>query len=108
TREGYRVEGGHQPFHGYYYKILTRQGPNAPGGALDYVVKGRMIGGFALVAYPAEYGNSGVMTFVVNHQGIVFQKDLGPHTADLAEKITAFDPDSSWTKVEGNDLVVTR
>jgi hypothetical protein len=108
TQQGYRVEGGHQPFHGYYYKILTRQGPHAPGGALDYVVNGRMIGGFALVAYPAEYGNSGVMTFVVNHEGTVFQKDLGPHTADLAAKITAFDPDSSWTKVEGNDLVVTR
>ena len=108
TGEGYKVSGGHQPFHGYYYKILTRQGPHASGGAFDYVVKGRMMGGFALVAYPAEYGNSGVMTFVVNHQGMVFQKDLGPHTDDLAEKITAFDPDSSWTKVEGNDLLVTR
>ena len=106
TDQGYRVEGGRQPFHGYYYKILTRQGANAPGGALDYVVKGRMIGGFALVAYPAEYGNSGVMTFVVNHQGTVFQKDLGPRTAALAEKITAFDPDSSWTKVEGSALLV--
>jgi hypothetical protein len=108
TDQGYRVGEGHAPFHGYYYKILTRQGPHAPGGALDYVVNGRMIGGFALVAYPAEYGNSGVMTFVVNHEGTVFQKDLGPHAADLAAKITAFDPDSSWTKVEGNDLVVTR
>jgi hypothetical protein len=108
TDEGYRVGGGHAPFHGYYYKILTRQGPNAPGGALDYVVKGRMIGGFALVAYPAEYGNSGVMTFVVNHQGKVFQKDLGPHTDRLAEQIAAFDPDSSWTEVEGHDLVVNQ
>jgi hypothetical protein len=110
TGEGYKVGAGHQPFHGYYYKILTRQGPHARGGAFDYVVKGRMIGGFALVAYPAEYGNSGVMTFVINHERFIYQKDLGPHTAQLAEQITAFDPDtdSSWTKVEGNDLLVQR
>jgi hypothetical protein len=107
TEEGYRVTGARQPFHGYYYKILTRQGPNAPGGALDYVVKGRMIGGFALIAYPAEYGNSGVMTFVVSHQGMVFQKDLGPRTAQIAGQITAFDPDSSWARVEGDALVIT-
>jgi hypothetical protein len=104
TDQGYRVGEGHAPFHGYYFKILTRQGPNAPGGALDYVVKGRMIGGFALVAYPAEYGNSGVMTFVVSHAGIIFQKDLGPHTGQLAQKITAFDPDNSWTQVGGTAL----
>ena len=78
---GYRVDQQRAPYHGYYYKVLTRQGPNASGGALDYVVHGRMIGGFALVAYPAEYGNSGVMTFLVNHQGNVYQKDLGPNTA---------------------------
>ena len=99
TQQGYRVGEGRAPFHGYYFKILTRQGPDAHGGALDYVVKGRMIGGFALVAYPAEYRNSGVMTFIVNHEGAVFQKDLGPHTAELAERMTAFNPDSSWTKV---------
>jgi Protein of unknown function (DUF2950) len=98
TREGYRVGGGRSPFHGYYYRILTKQGPNAPGGALDYVVHGKMIGGFALVAYPAEYGNSGVMTFIVNHTGIVFQKDLGPRTARIAERMTAFNPDQTWKK----------
>ena len=65
------------PFHGYYFKMLTRQGPTAPGGAMNYVARGKMIGGFALVAYPAQYGNSGVMTFLVNHNGDVFQKDLG-------------------------------
>ena len=87
------------PFHGYYYKILTRQGPTAPGGALDYVVQGKMIGGFALVAYPAEYGNSGVMTFIVNHAGVVYQKDLGPRTARLASRMTSFNPDQTWKKV---------
>jgi hypothetical protein len=94
--EGYRFGGERAPFHGYYYKILTKQGPAAPGGALDYVVQGKMIGGFALVAYPAEYGNSGVMTFIVSHEGKVFQKDLGPRTAELAERMTSFNPDSSW------------
>jgi len=109
TAQGYRVGGSsHAPFHGYYYKILTRQGPNAPGGALDYVVNGKMIGGFALVAYPAEYGNSGVMTFVVSHEGTIFQNDLGPKTAQLAEQIKAFDPDSSWTRVEGEALHLNR
>jgi len=105
TQQGYRVGEGRAPFHGYYFKILTRQGPAAPGGAVDYVVKGKMIGGFALVAYPAEYRNSVVMTFIVNHNGTVFQKDLGPHTAELAERMTAFDPDSSWTKVTDTDPV---
>jgi hypothetical protein len=100
TREGYRVGGGQAPFHGYYYKILTRQGATAPGGALDYVVNGRMIGGFALIAFPAQYGNSGVMTFMVSHEGTIFQKDLGPRTRQLAEQISAFNPDSSWTKVD--------
>jgi hypothetical protein len=105
SQQGYRVAEGRAPFHGYYFKILTRQGPDAAGGAVDYVVKGRMIGGFALVAYPAEYRNSGVMTFIVNHNGTVFQKDLGPHTAELAERMTAFDPDSSWTKVTDTEPV---
>jgi hypothetical protein len=99
TSEGYRIGGGRAPFHGYYYKILTRQGPAAPGGAYDYVVGGKMIGGFALVAYPAAYRNSGVMTFVVNHEGTVFEKDLGPHTAEIAEKMTSFNPDDTWGKV---------
>ena len=72
--QGYRVGGGPTPFHGYYFKILTRQGPAAPGGELDYVVRGKMIGGFGLVAYPAEYRNSGVMTFIVNHTGKVYSR----------------------------------
>ena len=97
--EGYRFGQQRTPYHGYYYKILTRQGPSAPGGALDYVVRGKMIGGFALVAYPAEYGNSGVMTFLVNHQGAIYQKDLGPRTAAIAAGMTAFNPDGSWQRV---------
>jgi hypothetical protein len=100
SKQGYKAGEGRSPYNGYYYKILTRQGPHAPGGALDYVVNGKMIGGFALVAYPAEYRNSGVMTFMVNHAGVVFQKDLGPDTDELAEKITAFDPDSTWKEAE--------
>jgi hypothetical protein len=87
------------PYHGYYYRVLTRQGPSALGGAIDYVVRGKMIGGFALVAYPAEYGNSGVMTFVVNHQGVMFQKDLGLSTARIAGAMTTFNPDQSWSRV---------
>ena len=99
TAEGYRIGQQRIPYHGYYYKILTRQGPSAPGGALDYIARGRMMGGFALVAYPAEYGNSGVMTFLVNHQGIVFEKDLGPATARIAGGMTAFNPDGTWRRV---------
>jgi hypothetical protein len=100
TRQGYHAGSGRSPYHGYYYKILTRQGPDATGGAIDYVVHGKMIGGFALVAYPAEYRNSGVMTFLVNHDGTVFQKDLGPKTAQLAEAMTSFNPDPTWKKVD--------
>jgi hypothetical protein len=99
TKQGYRVSGERSPFHGYYFKILKRQGPAAPGGEADYVVDGKMIGGFGLVAYPAEYRNSGVMTFIVNHAGTVFQKDLGPNTAQLAERMTSFNPDKSWQAV---------
>jgi len=105
TDQGYRVGEGRMPYRGYYFKILTKQGPDAPGGALDYVVKGKMIGGFALVAYPAEYRNSGVMTFMVNHTGNVFQKDLGLDTAKLAERMTSFNPDRSWTKVTDTQLL---
>jgi hypothetical protein len=97
--EGYKKGSGPTPYHGYYFRMLTGQGKNAPGGALDYVVKGRMIGGFAAIAYPAQYGNSGVMTFIVSHDGKVFEKDLGPDTAKLAGAITRYDPDSSWTAV---------
>lgn len=103
TRQGYRAGGGRAPFHGYYFKILTKQGAAAPGGEMDYVVRGKMMGGFALVAYPAEYKNSGIMTFLVNHAGVVFQKDLGPATAKLAERMTSFNPDSSWQKVSDRD-----
>lgn len=97
--EGYSTElGKPRPYHGYFYRILTKQGPDAPGGAMDYVVRGRMIGGFALVAYPAQYGVSGIMTFIVNHDGIVRQKDLGPETAKKAKEMTRYDPDASWTE----------
>lgn len=99
TRQGYRVGGERAPFHGYYYKVLTRQGPTAPGGAMSYIANGKMIGGFALVAYPATYGNSGVMTFLVNHKGEVFQKDLGANTARIASRMTAFNPDRTWSRV---------
>ncbi|MFI5401909.1 MAG: DUF2950 domain-containing protein [Planctomycetota bacterium] len=102
VKEGYggAKEGeGPQPYHGYYYRILKAQGANAPGAAQDYVVKGHMIGGFALVAYPSEYGNSGVMTFVVSYEGKVHQKDLGEDTPKAAEAMTGFDPDASWAVV---------
>ena len=104
TRQGYRVGAGRTPYRGYYFKILTKQGPSADGGKIDYVFQGRMIGGFALVAYPAEYRNSGVMTFIVNHAGIVFEKDLGPGTAKLAERMTSFNPDRTWQKTPSTDL----
>src|SRR5262245_20664394 len=97
--EGYRAGETPAPYHGYYYKILTRQGGRAPGGELDYVVDGKMIGGFALVAYPAEYGNSGIMTFLVNHEGIVYQKDLGQNTARIAAGMTTFNPNRTWQRV---------
>ena len=86
------------PYHGYYYRILTRQGKSASGGILDYMVKGKLIGGFAVVAYPARYGASGVMSFLVNHEGVIYEKDLGKNTAALAEKMTAFDPDPGWKR----------
>jgi hypothetical protein len=101
SQEGYG--GGHAPYHGYYYKILTRQGPHATGGAIDYVVNDKMIGGYALVAYPDEYRNSGVMTFIVNHSGQIFQKDLGPGTENIAQNISSFDPDPSWKKAESTE-----
>jgi hypothetical protein len=87
-------------YWGYYYRILTAQGKDAPGGPYDYLAHGRMIGGFALVAYPAQYGVSGVMTFMVNQDGVVYQKDLGPKSAAIARAMKQFDPDSSWKKVQ--------
>ena len=100
--EGYGKKSSDQPvpYHGYLYRVLTAQGPHAPGGAYSYLVNGNMIGGFALVAYPVDYGNSGVMTFIVNQQGIVYEKDLGDDTATAAGRMTSYDPDSSWDKVE--------
>ena len=99
--EGYkRSGGGPVPFHGYYFRMLTAQGKDADGGALNYVKDGEMRGGFALIALPAEYGKSGVMTFIVNQDGKVRQKDLGPDTAKLAAEIKEFDPDPSWTITE--------
>jgi hypothetical protein len=89
-----------QPYHGYYYRVLASQGASATGGAYDYVVHGKMIGGFALVAYPARWGASGVMTLIVNHDGFVYQKNLGPRSAAIAASMTRFDPDSSWSKVQ--------
>jgi hypothetical protein len=90
-----------QPYHGYFFHVLKAQGPEAAGGAMDYVVKGQMMGGFALVAYPAEYGVSGVKTFLVNHRGLVYEKDMGAATASLARAISRFNPDKSWHVVEG-------
>ncbi len=96
--EGYQAAsvGARAPYHGYVYRILTRQGANAPGGQSDYMANGHMTRGFALVAFPAQYGNSGVMTFIVNQDGIVFEKNLGPDTAALARRIDSYDPDSTW------------
>jgi hypothetical protein len=96
--QGYTASssGAPRPYHGYFYKVLLAQGPEVRGGALDYVVHGLMIGGFALVAWPAEYGVSGIKTFIVNQDGIVYEKDLGPATATVAKAITRFNPDKSW------------
>lgn len=94
--EGYAVKGDGAPFHGYYFRILAAQGPDARGGAYDYVVRDQMIGGFALIAFPAEYGVSGVMSFLVNHDGILFEKDLGANTAQLAGQIRVFNPGAGW------------
>jgi hypothetical protein len=88
------------PYRGYYFRILTQQGQNAPGGPYSYVINGRMIAGFAMVAYPAYYGESGVMTFIVNHNGVVYERDLGPNTAKLAPGIKAFDPGKGWNVVK--------
>jgi hypothetical protein len=99
AEEGYRRGESRTPYHGYYYRLLYAQGPNANGGAKEYFVDGVLTGGFALVAWPAEYGASGVQTFIVNQDGVVFQKDLGEDTATVVESIKAFDPDNSWTAV---------
>lgn len=104
TAIGYRPgEGPAAPFHGYYYKILTAQGANAPGGAYDYKVGGTLLGGFGLVAWPANWGHSGIMTFLVNQDGQIYQKNLGPTSAMRAKAISAFDPDSSWIRIGAPD-----
>ncbi len=100
--EGYEQPTGkpHEAYLGYHYRILKQQGPDAPGGKYDYVINGNMIAGFALVAFPADYGSSGIMTFIISHQGKLYQKDLGPDTVNIARKITEYNPDSSWTLVK--------
>jgi Protein of unknown function (DUF2950) len=101
TNEGYSLKpDSHMPFHGYYFHMLTRQGANVPGGAKDYIVNGKMTGGFAFVAYPAEYRNSGVMTFIINQDGVLLQKDLGAATTQMAAAMTEFDPDPSWSPAQ--------
>jgi hypothetical protein len=107
SEAGYRADpaGGPRPYHGYYYAILRSQGPNAPDGAREYVIDGRMIGGFALVAWPATYANSGVMTFIVNQDGIVYERNFGTQTASRAKSITRYDPDSSWNRVNPQPYV---
>lgn len=98
--EGYRKKSAApEPYHGYLFRILTAQGKDAPGGAQDYVVRDRMIGGFGLVATPARYGNSGIKTFIVNQDGVVYEKDIGPESTLIGGTMRAFNPDSSWSKV---------
>jgi len=95
------LKGGRQrgdPYYGYYFRILTRQGQHLPGGRYRYVINGNMIAGFALVAFPAEYGNTGVMTFLVSHHGKVYQKDLGPRTVAIAKEMQEYNPDATWTE----------
>jgi hypothetical protein len=100
--QGYEQTAGHphEPYHGYHFRVLKQQGSAAPGGEQDYVINGNMTAGFALVAFPVDYESSGIMTFVVNQQGNVYQKDLGPQTTDQARQMTEYDPDSSWTLVK--------
>jgi hypothetical protein len=101
SSEGYKVAGGKpMPYHGYYFRILTKQGKHAPGGARDYIVDGNMTKGFAILAYPADYGVSGIMSFLINRNGILFQKDLGRDTEKVAAGIDSYDPDDSWVVVK--------
>jgi hypothetical protein len=101
ARKGYTKKGDKPvPYYGYYFKILKAQGPNAPGGAYSYVINGRMVAGFALLAWPAQYGVSGVMTFLVNQNGTVYQKNLGPKTEDVAKVMTRYNPDRTWRRAQ--------
>ena len=108
TREGYTdsVSKPLAPYHGYGYRILTKQGNNAPGGAQDYLIKGHMIGGFAVIAYPARYGISGVMSFMVNQDGVVYEQNLGKNTTAIASKRTTFNPDASWRQTASSPTLV--
>jgi hypothetical protein len=99
THESKIMTEAQVPYHGYYFKVLTRQGRHAAGGKYDYVINGNMVAGFALAAWPAEWGNSGVMTFIVNQQGKVYEANLGPKTASIAQKMSAYDPTSDWKPV---------
>jgi hypothetical protein len=111
TEEGYTVKGKGEkpaPYYGYYFKILKSQGSNAPGGERKYLTDGKMIAGFGLVAYPAQYGVSGIMTFIVNQLGILYEKDLGPNTEELAKAMTKYDPDKTWKQVEQTSSVSVR
>jgi hypothetical protein len=102
-KKGYDLQktaGSLDPFYGYYYRIIKAQGKNARGGAYEYVINGKMISGFALIAYPADYGASGIMTFMVNHEEVVYQRDLGEQTEKIVQKINLFDPDETWSKVD--------
>jgi Protein of unknown function (DUF2950) len=105
TKQAYKTSrtGGANtpiPFHGYYYRVLKRQGKDAPGGAIDYLDQGKMTKGFAFLAYPATYRSSGVMTFMINQDGVIVQKDLGPNTAKIAAKMTEYNPNNSWDEVD--------
>ena len=110
SQEGYSsktvsaISRKHDPFHGYFFRILKKQGKKAPGGKFDYVINGHMVAGFALLAYPAQWGNSGVMTFIVNQQGKIYQKNLGEKTADLAPKIKEYNPDETWKPAEEKQI----
>jgi len=101
-KHGEKTSDTPRPYHGYMFRILTRQGASAPGGVLDYVVDGKLIGGFAVVAWPASYGNSGIMTFIMSHEGTVYQRDLGEGTTKTAESMSAYDPAPGWQKAEPN------
>ena len=101
SAQGFQVKpDSHQPFYGYFFQILDKQGPDAKGGAKNYIVNGKMTGGFAVLAYPAQYGDTGIMTFVINQNGVAFEKDLGKTTDQVAAAITEFNPDKTWMVVE--------
>ncbi|MCY2952599.1 MAG: DUF2950 domain-containing protein [Planctomycetota bacterium] len=101
-RRGDRADASPSPYHGYCFRILTAQGPNSPGGAMDYLVGAKLIGGFAIVAWPADYDNSGIMTFIMNHAGIVYQRDLGDETAKIAATMSVYDPGPQWSEMESS------